>query len=253
MAYDMVARKITCLIIQRRSGSEAAMKIGIIGSGVVAQTLGAKLVELGHDVVLGTRDASKLDDKKNMAGTLREWLAAVAKVARGEAKGRVVTFVEAAAHGDLLINATHGQASVDALKLARADKVGPKVLIDTANELDFSKGMPPGVLASWSNCLAERIQAAFPNLKVVKSLNTVGAPVMVAPQALAGGEHTIFVSGNDAAAKAAAAELLKSFGWKDVLDLGDIATARAPEMLMAMWLHMWRATGTGIVNVKVVR
>jgi hypothetical protein len=226
------------------------MKIGIIGSGVVAQTLGAKLVELGHDVVLGTRDPSKLDEKKNMAATLREWLAAVAKTGK---KARVVTFQEAAAHGDLLFNATHGQASIEALKLAGADKVGPKVLIDTANELDFSKGMPPGSLASQTNCLGERIQSAFPNLKVVKSLNTIGAPVMVAPQALAGGEHTVFVSGNDAPAKAAAAELLKSFGWKDVLDLGDISSARGPEMYMGMWIRLWGATGTGMLNVKVVR
>jgi len=226
------------------------MKIGIIGSGVVAQTLGAKLIELGHDVVLGTRDPAKLDEKKNMAGTLREWLA---KVNKANKKGRVATFQEAAAHGDLLFSATHGQASIEALTLAAADKVGTKVLIDTGNELDFSKGMPPGALASQSNCLGERIQAAFPNLKVVKSLNTIGAQVMVAPQALAGGEHTVFVSGNDAPAKAAAAELLKSFGWKDVLDLGDISSARGPEMYMAMWLRLWGATGTGMINVKVVR
>jgi len=152
-----------------------------------------------------------------------------------------------------LISAVHGQNTVEALKLAGADKVGPKVLIDTGNELDFSKGMPPGVLASQTSCLAEQIQAAFPNLKVVKSLNTVGAPVMVAPQSLAGGEHTVFVSGNDAAAKAAVAEVLKSFGWKDVLDLGDVASARAPEMYMAMWLRLWGATGTGMLNIKVVR
>jgi 8-hydroxy-5-deazaflavin:NADPH oxidoreductase len=226
------------------------MKIGIIGTGVVAQTLGAKLIELGHDVVVGTRDPSKLDDKKMMAGTLREWLAAVSK---GGKKGKVATFQEAAAHGELLINATHGQASVEALKLAEADKVGGKVLIDVANLLDFSQGMPPGALASQTNCLAENIQTAFPNLKVVKSLNTVGAPVMVAPQALAGGEHTVFVSGNDAPAKAAVAELLKSFGWKDVLDLGDISSARGPEMYMAMWIRLWGATGTGMINVKVVR
>ena len=223
------------------------MKIGIIGSGVVAQTLGAKLIELGHDVVLGTRDPAKLDEKKNMAGTLREWIAKTNK------KGKVATFQEAAAHGDLLFNVTNGQASIEALKLAGADKVGTKVLIDTSNELDFSKGMPPGALASQSNCLGERIQAAFPNLKVVKSLNTIGAPVMVAPQALAGGEHTVFVSGNDTPAKAATAELLKSFGWKDVLDLGDISSARGPEMYMAMWLRLWGATGTGMLNVKVVR
>jgi len=226
------------------------MKIGIIGSGVVAQTLGAKLIELGHDVVLGTRDPAKLDEKKNMAGTLREWLAKVNKASK---QGRVATFQEAAAHGDLLFNVTNGQASIEALKLAAADKVGTKVLIDTSNELDFSKGMPPGALASQSNCLGERIQAAFPNLKVVKSLNTIGAPVMVAPQALAGGEHTVFVSGNDTPAKAATAELLKSFGWKDVLDLGDISSARGPEMYMAMWLRLWGATGTGMLNVKVVR
>src|SRR6185369_13629492 len=227
-----------------------AMKIGIIGSGVVAQTLGAKLIELGHDVVLGTRDPAKLDEKKNMAGTLREWLA---KTAKGTHKGKVATFKEAAAHGELLINATHGQASVEALKLAGADTVGGKVLIDVANQLDFSKGMPPGALASQTNCLAETIQAAFPNLKVVKSLNTIGAPVMVAPQALAGGEHTVFVAGNDVAAKAAVAELLKSFGWKDVLDLGDISAARGPEMYLGMWIRLWGATGSGMVNVKVVR
>jgi predicted dinucleotide-binding enzyme len=226
------------------------MKIGIIGSGVVAQTLGAKLIELGHDVVLGTRDPARLDDERRMAATLREWLATVAKTGR---QGKVATFRDAAAHGDLLFNATHGQVSIDALKLADADKVGPKVLIDVANELDFSKGMPPGALASQTNCLAEKIQSAFPNLKVVKSLNTIGAPVMVAPRALAGGEHTVFVSGNDVAAKAAAAELLKSFGWKDVLDLGDVSSARGPEMYMAMWVRLWGATGTGMINVKVVR
>jgi 8-hydroxy-5-deazaflavin:NADPH oxidoreductase len=223
------------------------MKIGIIGSGVVAQTLGAKLIELGHDVVLGTRDPSKLDDKKNMAATLREWLAQTGD------KGRVVTFKDAAAHGELLFNATMGQVSIDALRSAAADKVGGKVLIDTGNELDFSKGTPPRVLASQDQCLGERIQAAFPNLRVVKSLNTVSAPIMVAPKSLAGGDHTLFVSGNDAAAKAAAMEVLKSFGWTDILDLGDISTARGPEMHMAMWIRLWGATGSGLVNIKVVR
>jgi predicted dinucleotide-binding enzyme len=135
------------------------MKIGIVGSGIVAQTLGAKLVELGHDVALGTRDPGKIDDKKNMAGTLREWLGQVKN------KARVVTFKEAATHGELLINATHGQASVEALQMADAGKVGSKVLIDTANELDFSKGMPPAVLASQERCVGERIQSAFPGLR----------------------------------------------------------------------------------------
>jgi hypothetical protein len=223
------------------------MKIGILGSGVVAQTLGAKLLQLGHDVVLGTRDPRKLDEKKNMAGSLRDWLAQTGN------QGRVGTFQEAASHGELLVNATLGEVSIDALRMAGADKLGPKVLIDTANQLDFSKGMPPRSLASQDNCLAEQIQAAFPNLKVVKSLNTVSAPVMVDPKAVKGGDHTIFVSGNDPAAKAQVAELLASFGWSDVLDLGDISSARGPEMYMPLWIRLWGAAGTPMLNIKVAR
>jgi 8-hydroxy-5-deazaflavin:NADPH oxidoreductase len=223
------------------------MKIGIIGSGVVAQTLGSKLIELGHDLILGTRDPGKLDDKKMLGATLREW-----KSQTGD-RAKIATFKEAAAHGELLINATSGEVSLDALKLASADKVGPKVLIDVANELDGSKGMPPRALASQERCLAEKIQAAFPELKVVKSLNTINALVMVDPQALAGGEHTVFVSGNDADAKATVVALLRSFGWTDVLDLGDLSTARGPEMYMALWIRLWGATKTGHLNIKVVR
>jgi predicted dinucleotide-binding enzyme len=223
------------------------MKIGIIGSGVVAQTLGSKLVGLGHDLVLGTRDPNKLDDKKMFGGTLREWKAKV------EDRARIVSFKEAAAHGEILINATSGTVSIEALKLAGADKVGGKILLDVANELDASKGMPPAVLAGQERCLAEKIQSTFPNLKVVKSLNTITALVMVDPRSVGGGDHTVFVSGNDAGAKAKVTELLESFGWSDVLDLGDVSTARGPEMYMAMWIRLWGATGSGQLNVKVVR
>jgi hypothetical protein len=223
------------------------MKIGIIGSGVVAQTLGSKLIGQGHDLVLGTRDPNKLDDKKMFGATLREW-----KSQTG-GRARVVTFEEAAAHGELLINATSGLVSLDALKLAQAEKVGGKILIDVANELDASKGIPPAVLACQERCLAERIQAAFPNLKVVKSLNTISAPVMVDPKAVGGGDHTVFVSRNDADAKSKVTALLKSFGWTDVLDLGDLASARGPEMYLAMWIRLWGATQTGQLNIKVVR
>lgn len=223
------------------------MKIGIIGSGVVAQTLGSKLVEQEHDVVLGTRDPKKLDEKKMFASTLREWQEQIKN------RAKIATFAEAAAHGEILINATSGQVSIEALKLAAADKVGPKILIDAANELDHSKGMPPAVLASQERCLAEKIQATFPNLKVVKTLNTIGAPVMVNPKAVGGGDHTVFVSGNDPDAKAQVTKLLESFGWSDVLDLGDIGSARGPEMYMAMWIRLWGATKTGMINVKVVR
>jgi hypothetical protein len=223
------------------------MKIGIIGTGVVAQTLGSKLVELGHDVALGTRDAKKLDEKKRFASTLREWLQAT------QNRAKVVTFREAAAHGDILINATSGEVSVAALGLAEAGSVGSKTLIDAANELDHSKGMPPRSLASQDNCLAEKIQEAFPNLRVVKSLNTIGAPVMVNPAAVGEGQHTVFVSGNDRGAKAQVSDLLKSFGWTDILDLGDISSARGPEMYMGLWIRLWGATQTGMINIKVVR
>jgi hypothetical protein len=223
------------------------MKIGIIGTGVVAQTLGAKLVEQEHEVVLGTRDPKKLDEKKLFASTLREWLEQI------KHRAKIVTFADAAIHGELLINATSGTVSIDALKLAGADKVGRKILIDAANELDHGKGMPPGALASQERCLAEKIQTTFPNLKIVKSLNTIAAPVMVNPKSVGGGDHTIFVSGNDGDAKAQVTKLLKSFGWSDVLDLGDVGSARGPEMYMAMWLRLWGATQTGMLNVKVVR
>jgi predicted dinucleotide-binding enzyme len=225
---------------------EASMKVGIIGSGVVAQTLGTKLAELGDEVFLGTRDPQKLDEKKNMAVSLKEWLAAV------KGKAKVVTFKEAAAQGELLINATHGQASVEALQLAEAGKVGPKVLIDTANELDFSKGAPHA-LASEARSVAGNIQAAFPNLKVVKCFNTLAAPLMVNPKMLHGGDHTIFLSGNDAGAKAQVTELLKSFGWTDILDLGDISAARGQEMYMGMWVRLYGSLKNGMINIKVQR
>ncbi len=223
------------------------MKIGIIGSGVVGQTLGFKLVELGNDVVLGTRDPRKLDEKKNMTGSLKDWLEKV------QNKAKVATFQEAAIHGEILINATHGQASVQALQMANAGQVGAKVLIDTANELDFSKGMPPGVLAGQTRSVAENIQNTFPNLKVVKSLNTISAPVMINPKSVKNGDHTIFMAGNDKDAKAKVAELLKSLGWTDILDLGDISAARGPEMYLALWVRLYGSLQNGMINIKVQR
>ena len=222
------------------------MKIGVIGSGIVAQTLGAKLIELGHDVAIGTRDPAKLAEKKNMAGSLHDWL--------GQVKtGKVLSFKEAAAHGELLINATHGQISVEALQMADAGRVGPKVLVDVSNELDFGKGMPPAVLSSQERCLAERIQSAFPNLRVVKSLNTMNAAVMVSPRTLKDGDHTVFVSGNDREAKATVSDLLKSFGWIDIVDLGPLSASRGPEMYLAMWVRLWGALQSGHINIKVQR
>lgn len=223
------------------------MKIGIIGSGVVGQTLGTKLVELGHQVVLGTRDPQKLDEKKGWAGSLGEWLHNTGEGAR------VGSFAEAATHGELLINATGGTVSEQALTLAGAENLNGKVLLDLANELDFSQGMPPHSLADDSHSLAETLQAAFPEVKLVKTLNTMNVNVMVNPKALANGDHTVFISGDDEAAKAQVSDLLASFGWSDIFDLGGLRSARGSEMYMPLWLNLWQKIGNVPFNIKVVR
>ena len=222
------------------------MKVAIIGSGIVGQTLGKKLVELGHDVVLGTRNPSKLDEAKGWAGSLSDWLNAVGN------KATVATFAAAAAQGEIVINATHGMASLAALQTAGAENLQGKILIDVANELDFSQGMPPKSLAADTTSLGEKIQAAFPNTKVVKTLNTMNCGVMVNPQQIADGNHTVFVSGNDADAKAKVTALLQSFGWIDIFDLGDLTSARGTEMMMPIWLRAFGKLGNVPYNFKIV-
>jgi 8-hydroxy-5-deazaflavin:NADPH oxidoreductase len=224
------------------------MKIGILGSGVVGQTLGTKLARNGHDIVLGTRDPAKLDDGRGMGGSLRAWLDTAGDSAR------IGTFAEAAAHGALLINATAGTVSLDALRLAGADNLSGKILIDVANPLDFSRGMPPSLTICNTDSLGEQIQAAFPDARVVKALNTTTASVMVDPTGVARGEHDLFVCGNDAAAKAEVTDFLKrEFGWKYVIDVGDITTARGTEMLLPLWVRLYGAFGSPAFNFHIAR
>ena len=224
------------------------MKIGIVGSGVVGQTIGAKLADVGEDVVLGTRSPEKLDDKRGMGASLHDWLA------KTNGKARVATFAEAAAHGEIVINATSGTGSLGALKLAGTQNLSGKIIIDVANPLDFSRGMPPTLTVSNTDSLGEQIQRAFPDAKVVKTLNTTNAFVMVDPARVAGGDHDLFVSGNDAAAKARVTELLKRwFGWRNVIDLGDITTARGVEMLLPVWVRLMGVLGTPMFNFKIVK
>jgi predicted dinucleotide-binding enzyme len=214
------------------------MKVGIIGSGTVGQTLGAKLAALGHDVMIGTRDVGKLS----------EWLSRLDHKARGGSPA------ETAAHGEVVINATSGTGALEALQLAGADQLNGKILIDVSNPLDFSRGFPPSLTVSNTDSLGEQIQRAFPNTRVVKTLNTLSAHLMVDPQQLADGDHHIFVSGDDAAAKAQVTELLKSwFGWTHVIDLGDITTARGTEMLLPLWVRLMGALGTRTFNFKIVK
>lgn len=227
------------------------MKIGVLGTSMVGQAISGKLGELGHDVMVGTRDVAKTlaRTEPHLYGfpPFSVWHQQHPEVKLGN-------FAQAAAHGEIVINATNGTASVAALQSAGEANLNGKVLIDIANPLDFSQGMPPSLAFCNSDSLGEQIQRAFPNVRVVKALNTVTAFIMVDPGQLAGGDHTIFVSGNDAGAKAQVTEMLQDwFGWKEVIDLGDITTARGTEMYLPLWLRLWGALGTGIFNIKLAK
>jgi len=224
------------------------MKIGIIGSGVVGQTLGAKLAERGENVVLGTRSPGSVNDKRGFGQSLDDWVKAT------DGKGRIGSFADAAAHGEIVINATSGTVSLDALRLAGEQNLRGKILIDVSNPLDFSKGMPPTLTVCNTDSTGEQIQRAFPEAKVVKTLNTTNVNVMVDPGQVAGGDHDLFVSGNDLQAKGRVTELLQQwFGWRTVIDLGDITTARGVEMLLPLWLRLWGALGSPAFNFKIAR
>jgi predicted dinucleotide-binding enzyme len=224
------------------------MKIGIIGSGVVGQTLGGKLVERGEDVVLGTRSPGNLSDKRGFGTPLEDWLESTGS------KARVATFADAAAHGEVVINATAGTGSLEALSLAGEQNLSGKILIDVSNPLDFSKGFPPTLTVCNTDSVGEQIQRAFPSAKVVKTLNTMTAPLMIDPARVAGGDHDVFLSGNDAAAKARVGELLRHwFGWRTTIDLGDITTARGAEMVLPLWVRLMGMLGTPMFNFKIAR
>ncbi|MGZ3242120.1 MAG: NADPH-dependent F420 reductase, partial [Burkholderiaceae bacterium] len=170
-------------------------------------------------------------------------------------KGTYGTFADAAKFGEIIINVTAGGVSLQALKAAGADNLKGKVLIDIANPLDFSQGMPPTLSVVNTDSLAEQIQRAFPEAKVVKTLNTLNCQLMVNPNAVANGDHNIFISGNDAQAKAQVLEILAQFGWKkqNVIDLGDITTARGTEQLLPIWIRLWGTLGSPDFNFKIVR
>jgi predicted dinucleotide-binding enzyme len=227
------------------------MNIGILGTGAVGQTLGGKLAEMGHEVTVGTRDV-----RATLARTepTPYGLPAFGVWHKTHMSVKVGTFADAARHGEVVINATNGVGSLDALRLAGETNLNGKILIDVSNPLDFSKGMPPSLTVCNTDSEGEQIQQAFPKAKVVKTLNTVTAALMVNPGLVANGNHTLFVCGNDATARAQVIAWLKEwFGWQDVLDLGDITNARGMEMYLPLWLRLWGALGTGMLNVKVAK
>lgn len=215
------------------------MKAAVLGTGMVGETIGSKLLELGHSVKMGSRTA---ENEKGKA------------FAQKSPKASSGTFADAAAFGEIIFNCTSGMASLNALNLAGAANLKGKIIVDLSNPLDFTHGMPPTLSVVNTSSLGEEIQKAFPDSKVVKTLNTINCILMVNPEMVNGGDHHIFMSGNDAGAKAQVKEILKSFGWNEIniLDLGDITSARGTEMYLPLWLRLYGAKGTGAFNLKIV-
>jgi len=216
------------------------MKIGILGTGTVGETIGTKLVELGHTVTMGSRDAANVK--------AAAW---VKKAGKHAAAG---TFKDAATAGEIVFNCTSGQGSVAAVTSAGEAALRGKVLIDVSNPLDFTKGPIPILSVGNTDSLGEQLQKAVPSAKVVKTLNTLGAPLMVNPRSLAD-SHNLFICGDDDGAKAKAVELLRSFGWRDddIVDLGDITAARGVEAYVLLWVRIYRRFGSANFNLKLVR
>ena len=228
-------------------GKDGIMRIGILGGGSVGQTLGAGLARLGHEVTVGIREVTPdtLAQPRAQAQTLAEWQAATGQ--------RVATMAEAAT-ADLLINATNGRGSLEAIEAAGPATLAGKVLIDVSNPLDFSRGMPPFLIPEYTGptSLAEQLQAAAPQARVVKAFNTVTAAVMV-DAALVSEPQDLFLCGNDESAKEEVRNLARGFGWTRFVDMGDIVGARAQEMFVVIWVRLWMTGGTPLFGYRIVR
>ena len=222
------------------------MKIGILGSGMVAQIIGPKLLEKGDEVMLSSRDITK---EKRSFPSAKDW--AVQQTSKG-LKAYAGRFAEAAIFGDIVINCTSGAHSIEALTLAGESNLGDKILIDLANPLDFSKGTPPSLTIANTNSLGEEIQNTFPELKVVKTLNTINAEVMINPGGI-NGEHELFICGNDEDAKNLVKNeiLVNRFHWKNVIDLGDLSAARGMEAYLILWVRLMNKLGTASFNIHI--
>jgi predicted dinucleotide-binding enzyme len=226
------------------------MDIAVLGTGMVGRAISARLSDLGHTVTIGTRDPGATLARTDADGMgnppFATWHADHADLT-------LTTFADAASGAEVVVNASSGAATLDVLRLAGADNLAGKPLLDIANPLDFSAGFPPTLSVKDTDSLGEQVQRAFPEARVVKTLNTMNAHLMVHPRQLADGDHTVFVSGDDADAKRVATTLLTEMGHTDVIDLGGIETARGTEMLLPLWLRLMNSLGGPFFNVKVVR
>lgn len=214
------------------------MRCAVLGTGTVGQTIATKLVELGHETRMGSRTEG--NEKA------RSWCETV-----GE-RGSQGTFAQAAAFGEVIFNCTAGAATLDALRAAGEEHLRGKLLIDVANPLDFSHGMPPTLTVCNTDSLGEQVQRAFPEARVVKALNTMNCALMVDPGSVPG-EHVAFLCGDETAAKDETTRLLGEFGWpaERVIDLGDITACRGTEMYLPLWLQMMSARGDARFNIAI--
>jgi predicted dinucleotide-binding enzyme len=222
---------------------------GVLGTGVVGRTFAAKLSELGHEVSMGTRDVEAVKTRRAPADrpdqlSFAEWLEAHPT--------SLAPFADVIADAEVLINAVHAANAVDVLRDGGADNRDGTILIDVANPLDFSTG-DLDLFVSVTDSFGETLQRTFPSLRVVKTLNMMNASVMVDPQSVGEGGHTVFMAGNHDAAKSEVAKLLHAFGWRDVRDLGDIAGARGMEAYLVLWLRQMQIYGNAAFNIKVVQ
>ena len=216
------------------------MKIAVLGTGPVGNTIGSKLIELGHAVMMGSRTA---DNEKVKAF-----------VDKHGSNASVGTFADTAAFGEIIFNCTAGVFSIEALTMAGAKNMIGKIIVDLANPLDFSHGAPPSLSVVNTCSLGEEIQKAFPQSKVVKTLNTMWCGLMVTPSLVNKGDHHVFLCSNYEDAKEEVKKILFSFGWKDenIIDLGDLTAARGTEMYLPLWLRIYGAKKAGVFNIKVV-
>ncbi|MFX1520446.1 MAG: NADPH-dependent F420 reductase [Promethearchaeota archaeon] len=213
-------------------------KIGVLGTGSVGTTIGSKLIQLGYEVKLGSRTPDN--------ETAAEW------VKNNGLKASQGTFEAAANFGGIIFLCVKGEAALKVLEMAKEENLNGKTVIDISNPLDFSKGMPPTLFVCNTDSLAEQIQRAFAEVNFVNTLNIVNCDVMVNPK-ISGGDPTMFLCGNDPNAKEEAKEILKQFGWNDIIDLGDISAARGTEMILPIWLQIWNALQDGHFAFKILR
>jgi len=219
------------------AGRLGKRRVGVLGSGDVGRRLAVGFRNCGHDVMIGSRDPGKPE--------LHEWLSGDGAGVKGG------TFAQAAAHGELLVLATLGNAAEEVIGAAGRDKFSGKVVIDAMNPLDFSGGFPPKLSITGDDSLGERVQRALPDAKVVKAFNTIGNPYFVNPQ-FKEGQPTMLIAGDDEEAKRTVADVLADFGWSDVVDIGGIQAARELEAMCIAWVRIGAVRGAWDHGFKVL-